>query len=160
VECGPRRSPAMSRPTFQAPGVDYASLAIANPMPPPSPDARFKGYTSFVVQKLVLHSHVIDFRCERWLTATSSAIVMVLSAAGDVARRPAGRSARCGILVASLRHRRDDASAPTHCELSVINFNGGTTGRIARPERPRAALCYLGGGSLRFRRTPLRSHAM
>src|SRR6516225_3307865 len=35
----------------------------------PSPDARFKGYTSFVVQELVLHSHVIDFRCERWLTA-------------------------------------------------------------------------------------------
>jgi hypothetical protein len=35
---------------------------------PPS-CARFKGYTSFVVQKLVLHSHVIDFRRERWRTA-------------------------------------------------------------------------------------------
>jgi len=33
---------------------------------PPS-GARFKGYTSFVVQELVLHPHVIDFRCERWL---------------------------------------------------------------------------------------------
>jgi hypothetical protein len=35
----------------------------------PPPGARFKGYTSFVVQELVLHSHVIDFQCERWLTA-------------------------------------------------------------------------------------------
>jgi Transposase IS66 family len=28
---------------------------------------RFKGYTDFVVQDLVLRSHVIRFRCERWL---------------------------------------------------------------------------------------------
>jgi hypothetical protein len=35
----------------------------------PPPGARFKGYTSFVVQELVLHPHVIDFQCERWLTA-------------------------------------------------------------------------------------------
>ena len=34
----------------------------------PPPGARFKGYTSFVVQELVLHPHVIDFQCERWLT--------------------------------------------------------------------------------------------
>jgi hypothetical protein len=35
----------------------------------PPPGARFKGYTSFVVQDLVLHPHVVDFKCERWQTA-------------------------------------------------------------------------------------------
>jgi hypothetical protein len=28
--------------------------------------SRFKGHTSFVVQDLVIHPHVVDFRCERW----------------------------------------------------------------------------------------------
>ena len=30
--------------------------------------SRFKGYTSFVVQDLVIRPHVVDFRCERWQT--------------------------------------------------------------------------------------------
>jgi hypothetical protein len=38
-------------------------------LPGPPSGARFKGYTSFVVQELVLHPHVIDFQCERWRTA-------------------------------------------------------------------------------------------
>jgi hypothetical protein len=28
--------------------------------------SRFKGYTSYVVQNLVIRPHVTDFRCERW----------------------------------------------------------------------------------------------
>ena len=29
--------------------------------------SRFKGYTSYIVQELVVRAHVINFRCERWL---------------------------------------------------------------------------------------------
>lgn len=47
-------------------------------LPAPPPGSRFKGYTSFVVQELVLHSHVIDFQCERWLTADGQVITAPL----------------------------------------------------------------------------------
>jgi hypothetical protein len=47
-------------------------------LPAPPQGARFKGYTSFVVQELVLHSHVIDFQCERWLMADGKVITAPL----------------------------------------------------------------------------------
>jgi len=47
-------------------------------LPAPPRGARFKGYTSFVVQELVLHSHVIDLQCERWLTAAGKVITAPL----------------------------------------------------------------------------------
>ena len=34
----------------------------------PPRNSRFKGYTSFVVQDLVIRPHVVNFRCERWQT--------------------------------------------------------------------------------------------
>jgi hypothetical protein len=47
-------------------------------LPGPPPGSRFKGYTSFVVQELVLHSHAIEFQCERWLTADGKIITAPL----------------------------------------------------------------------------------
>jgi hypothetical protein len=40
--------------------------------------SRFKGYTSVVVQDLVIRSHVVDFRCERWQTAQGKIITAPL----------------------------------------------------------------------------------
>src|SRR5271166_4488418 len=34
----------------------------------PPRGSRFKGYTSFAVQDLVIRPHVVNFRCERWQT--------------------------------------------------------------------------------------------
>src|SRR5215468_6936314 len=72
------------RPNIKPSGMEQAS----NPKPPGSSNerrrgstrsrlsidevrnvklaARFKGYTSFVVQDLVIRRHVVNFRCERW----------------------------------------------------------------------------------------------
>jgi hypothetical protein len=45
--------------------------------------SRFKGYTSFVVQDLVIHSHVVDFRCERWQLPDGSMLTATLPAGID-----------------------------------------------------------------------------
>jgi hypothetical protein len=45
--------------------------------------SRFKGYEDFVVQDLVLHSHTIRFRRERWLSASGETILAPLPAGID-----------------------------------------------------------------------------
>src|SRR4051794_22036048 len=45
----------------------HADRTISKVVAPPL-GSRFKGYTSVLVQDLVIRSHVVDFRCERWQT--------------------------------------------------------------------------------------------
>ena len=45
--------------------------------------SRFKGYTSFVVQDLVIHPHVVNFRCERWQLSDGSMLTATLPAGID-----------------------------------------------------------------------------
>jgi hypothetical protein len=56
-------------------------------LPAPPSGSRFKGYTSFVVHGLVLHAHVIDFQCERWLAPEGKVITAPLP--GSMAFRAA-----------------------------------------------------------------------
>jgi hypothetical protein len=44
---------------------------------------RFKGYTSFVVQDLVVPAHVTNFRCERWQTPDGKVVTASLPAGID-----------------------------------------------------------------------------
>jgi hypothetical protein len=45
--------------------------------------SRFKGYTSFVVQDLMVRAHVTNFRCERWQTLDGTVVTASLPAGID-----------------------------------------------------------------------------
>jgi hypothetical protein len=49
----------------------------------PPRGSRFKGYTSFVVQDLVIRSHVVNFCCERWQTPDGDMVTAPLPAGID-----------------------------------------------------------------------------
>ena len=55
----PKRGPTRTKLTIN----EEKTIKVAAP-----PGSRFKGYTSYIVQDLVIRPHVVEFRCERWLT--------------------------------------------------------------------------------------------
>jgi hypothetical protein len=65
----PKRGPTRTKLTIN----EEKTVKVAAP-----PGSRFKGYTSFVVQDLVLRAHVVDFRCERWLTPDGTMLTAAL----------------------------------------------------------------------------------
>jgi len=65
----PKRGPTKAKLTIN----EEKTVKVAAP-----PGSRFKGYTSFIVQDLILRPHVVDYRCERWLTPDGTVLTAPL----------------------------------------------------------------------------------
>src|SRR5580704_10661472 len=56
----PKRGPTRTKLTIN----EERTIAVSPPA-----GSRFKGYTSFIVQDLVIRTNVVEFRCQRWLAS-------------------------------------------------------------------------------------------
>ena len=65
----PKRGPTRTKLTIH----EEKTVRIAAPA-----GARFKGYTRCIVQDLVLRAHVVEFRCERWVTSDGTLLTAPL----------------------------------------------------------------------------------
>jgi hypothetical protein len=65
----PKRGPTRTKLTI------HEEKTVKVPAPA---GARFKGYTSYIVQDLVLRAHVVEFRCERWVTSDGTLLTAPL----------------------------------------------------------------------------------
>jgi Transposase IS66 family len=65
----PKRGPTRTKLTI------HEKKTVKVPTPA---GARFKGYTSYLVQDLILRAHVVEFRCERWVTSDGTLLTAPL----------------------------------------------------------------------------------
>jgi hypothetical protein len=72
---GDRKRPRGSTRSKLTIDEEQAIKVVAPPL-----GSRFKGYTSFVVQDLVIRPHVVNFRCERWQAADGAMMTAPLPA--------------------------------------------------------------------------------
>src|SRR5215468_9809395 len=122
---------------------EVRTIKLASP-----PDgSRFKGYTSFIVQDLVIRPLVVEFRCERWQLPDGKMLTAPLRARAPPAR--ASHDAAALDAVAGDRHRHLQAASGASADRQP----GQLSRRGPRCAARRAHQCRLDHGG-RHRRAP------
>jgi hypothetical protein len=93
--------------------------------------SRFKGYTSFVVQDLVIRPHVTNFHCERWQTPNGKMVTAPLPAGIDGHFGPELRRFVLGL------YHQDTMGAGGENELDIVAWINGQLMELRYAETPR-----------------------